>query len=156
MTEVKGVTWDFDGNQIDRKNALALCYAQGFNHVHQCITAASVMTAESQRYAKAWHHNHEHDSDGNNVVRNDTGEIIILSTDRGLFQINDVAQPNVSEEEAFDAKINVDAAHKIYRTRGDKFTAWAAYNSGAYLKYVPEFTVVWLRGSWRKRIEAWS
>lgn len=142
--EVKGTTWDFDGRQLDYKSRLAVCFAQGFRGGDRVITAASVMTAESQGYTRAWHHNMSDDC------------TTTLSTDRGLFQINDVAHPTLTEEEMFDPKTNVHAAHKIYESRGDTFTAWAAYNSGAYLKYYPLFAAVWALGTWRKRIPRWT
>lgn len=156
MTEIKGVTWDFGGWRLDRKNALAACYARGFTRRERVVTAACVMTAESQRYTKAWHHNHEHNPDGSNVYDNEFGEPVILSTDRGLFQINNKAHPTLDEEEMYRAKWNIDMAFEIYKRRGNTFEAWAAFNSGAYLKYWPEFTVVWLRGTWRDHIAKWE
>jgi len=152
MSEIKGVTWDFDGNQLSIKSALALGYVAGWRGV-SLVDAVSVMTAESQRYARAWHHNHEHNDDGSNVVRNDTGEIIVLSTDRGLFQINDKAQG--VEDEAFDAKVNARLAYGIYHARGNQFTAWAAYNSGAYLRYRDEVEKVWERKAWLLMVPKW-
>lgn len=143
--EVKGVTWDFDGRQLDYKSRLAVCYAQGFGGQGvRVITAAAVLTAESQGYTEAWHHNLDDDC------------MTLLSTDRGLFQINDKAHPELTVEEMFDPRTNVRAAWKIYRSRSDSFSAWAAYNSGAYLKYYPLLAAVWALGTWRKRIDRWS
>lgn len=157
MTEIKGVTWDFGGWRLDRKNALAACYARGFTGHQRVVTAACVMTAESQRYTKAWHHNHEHLPGTNeHVISNETGQPVVLSTDRGLFQINDRAHPDLEVEDMYRAKWNVDMAFEVYLRRGRSFGAWAAYNSGNYLRYWPEFELVHLRGIWRERIPFWE
>lgn len=143
--EIKGVTWDFDGRQLDYKSRLAVCYAQGFGGKGtRVITAAAVMTAESQGYTRAWHHNLGLDCE------------TVVSIDRGLFQINDLAHPELTEEEMYDPRKNVHAAWKIYRSRGNSFSAWAAYNSGAYMKYYPIIAAVWALGTWRKRISRWE
>ena len=156
MTEVKGQTWDFAGNRLSRKNALALCYSKGWRRATKLITAVAVMEAESQRYAGAYHHNHEHTPDGAHVIDNETGQPFVLSTDRGLFQVNDKAHPRPFPEELFDPEVNAEVAYDIYRSRDKDFTAWAAYNSGAYLRYVPLVTASWALGRWRERVPYWE
>ena len=141
--EVKGQTWDFAGKQLDIKNALALCSIHGW-HRRELVTAVAVMTAESQRYTKAWHINMADDC------------ITPLSTDRGLFQINDKAHPTYTEEELFTPCTNVEAAKKIYVGRARSFNAWAAYNSGAYLKYVDAIQKEWDKPGWKLRIPKWE
>jgi hypothetical protein len=138
------MAWGLEGRQFDRKTALAQCYARGFTGAQRVITAACVMSAESLRYEKAWHEN----------VNEETGEV--LSCDRGLFQINDKAHPGLDPEEMFDARTNLDAAFAIYKGRGNQFTAWMAYNSGAYLRFWPEFAAVWALQTWRRRIPRWQ
>ena len=159
MSEIKGTTWDFRGNQIGPKSALALCYVSGWRGKDRLITAASVMTAESQRYVRAWHLNHEHDLEGNNVYRNDTGEPIFFSADHGLFQIN---RPELEpfDDELFNPKTNAKLAFALFEQR--HFQPWAAYNSGAYLKFVPEFEKKYsiergnFVGTWRLLIPKWE
>lgn len=141
--EIKGVTWDFEGHQLDIKNALALCSVHGW-HREELIDAVAVMTAESQRYTRAWHHNLKDDCE------------TVASIDRGLFQLNDVAQPGHTEDEYFDACANVHIAHKIFRVRGDQFTAWAAYNSGAYLRFRDAVEKEWSKPGWKLRIPKWK
>ena len=59
------------------------------------------------------------------------------SRDRGLWQINDQAHPDVSEACAFDPQR---AAAAMYRmsTRGTNWTPWPAYQNGAYKKFLGE------------------
>ena len=136
------MTWGFAGKHYDRKSALALCYARGFHGSKRLITAVAVMTAESQRWDGAWHENMADDG------------VTVLSTDRGLFQINDMAHPQWAVEDMFDPRLNTDMAFRLSQG-GDDFTPWAAYNSGNYLKYVPEITATWVLGRWRSRVARW-
>ena len=55
------------------------------------------------------------------------------SVDRGLYQINSVHRYAVSC--LYNASCNTKAAVNIYRQRGN-WTAWVAYNSGAYKQYL--------------------
>jgi hypothetical protein len=121
------------GTQLSIKQALALCYAVGWRRF-ALTTAVAVMTAESGRYDGAWH-------------LNDNG-----STDRGLFQINTVHP--LTDAEAFDAKRNAEYAFTLSRAGAD-WTPWAAYNSGAALKYVPIVAAVRLLHTWRTRVAHW-
>ena len=158
MPEIKGTTWDFGGNQLDIKNALALVRAKGFSGREEVITAVCVMTAESQRYARAWHHNHEHEPDRPDVhvISNETGQPVILSTDRGIFQINDKAHPDLDPEVMFNPRRNAEMAREVWRNRGRSFEAWAAFNSGAYLRFWDEVAQAYFRGVWRERVEKWA
>lgn len=124
------------GHQLSIGNALALCYAKGFTGGQRLITAVAVMSAESARYTKAYYVN----TDG--------------STDRGLFQINDRAHPALSDEEAYDARMNVRYAHKLYSEQS--WRPWMAYTSGRYLLFVPKVTAIWLLGAWRGKVGKWS
>ena len=144
MSEVKGITWDFDGRQLDIKTALAVCYARGFKSGDILTTAVAVMTAESQRYTKAWHINFDppYGEPGAEAK----------SRDEGLFQINSMH----GGFDWFDIKVNVDKAYELYRGRGKQFTAWAAFNSGAYLRYVDEIERVRRLQLWRVRVPRWS
>ena len=135
----KGDTWDFDGYQLTYGWALALCYHVGFRGGNRLRTAVAVMTAESQRWTRAWHHN-----------RNDKGEIV--STDRGLYQINDKAHPQFPEEWMWDPIRNAGFAYRL-SAGGNDFRPWAAYNSGAYLRFMPIVFGHWLVGRWRFKLD---
>ena len=153
MSEVKGVTWDFEGNQLSIRQTLALCYVSGFRG-KDLVTAVAVATAESQRYAKAYHRNHEHNEDGSNVVRNDTGDFVyIKGVDHGLFQLNRPERLPF-DDPIFNPKTNAKAAHRLYRDRG--FQPWAAYNSGAHERFLPEVQKVYDRQAWRLSIPKWE
>jgi hypothetical protein len=57
------------------------------------------------------------------------------SEDRGLWQINNAAWPNVSNTCAFQAQCNADAAWNI-SDHGTDWGPWATFNSGAWESYV--------------------
>ena len=54
------------------------------------------------------------------------------SNDKGLFQINSIH--GFSDAERLDPIRNIEIAFKIWRNQG--YRAWAAYNNGAYLKFI--------------------
>lgn len=55
------------------------------------------------------------------------------SRDRGLFQINDRAHPDLSDADAFDCFKNTDYAHRMWVTQG--WMPWYAYTNGSYLSH---------------------
>jgi hypothetical protein len=57
------------------------------------------------------------------------------STDRGLWQINNCYQPQVSNSCAYNAMCNAIAAYQI-SSKGTNYTPWSTFNSGLYLKYI--------------------
>jgi hypothetical protein len=57
------------------------------------------------------------------------------SRDRGLFQINDFWHSEVSDDCAFDAQCNVEAAYKISES-GTNWNPWSAYQAGTYVDYL--------------------
>jgi hypothetical protein len=63
------------------------------------------------------------------------------SRDRGLWQINDHWHPEVSDACAFDATCNARAAYVISNGWTD-FHEWATFQSGAYLKFMPQVASV--------------
>ena len=125
------------GTQLTFGWALALDYHVGWRGV-DLETSVAVMCAESARYPDSWHENF-----------NEAGELV--STDWGLFQLNDKAQ---DLELPYDLEEipNATKAHQIYKDRGKKFTAWAAYNSGAYLKFLPSVQAARDLGRWRNKV----
>lgn len=121
------------GNQINVKQALALCYHVGFRN-QRLSTAVAVMQAESARYIGAYYIN----VDENGVP---------LSADRGLFQINSLHK-SLTDEEAFCPIPNAEYAFRLSMF-GRNFTPWAAYNSGAYLTARPLIEEIRQLGEWR-------
>jgi hypothetical protein len=100
--------------QLNRKQALAVCHYVGFRAKH-LVTAVAVMGAESGR---------QYDVVGTNPDG---------SHDRGLFQINDRAHPDLSDHDALLPIPNARYAHKM-SNGGKNWAPWAAYNSGRYLE----------------------
>lgn len=128
-----------EGEQLTYGWALALDYHVGWRG-RDLITSVALMCAESARYTLAWHANL--DAAGN-----------LLSTDWGIFQINDKAHPDLELPEDYRNVIaNAEFAHQIYKDHGKSFNAWAAYTSGAYLKFVPAVTAAWLLPRWRLKV----
>lgn len=54
------------------------------------------------------------------------------SRDRGPWQINDRAHPDVPDSCAFDSVCSTDAALRIYKAAGNSFKPWVAFTSGSY------------------------
>ena len=59
------------------------------------------------------------------------------SVDRGLWQINSCWHPSVSENCAYDAQCNANAAYRI-SAKGANFKPWVAYTNGRYKNYLNE------------------
>ncbi len=131
------------GDQLTFGWALALCYDVGWHRKDKLITAVAVMCAESARYTGAWHEN---------LIGVPPDELQLVSTDWGLFQLNDVAN-NLELPYHLEPIANAQKAYDIYRSRGKRFTAWAAYNSGAYTKFVPFTRDAYDLGRWRNKID---
>jgi hypothetical protein len=101
-------------DQLNKKQALAVCHFVGFR-AEKLVTAVAVMGAESGRKYLA-------------VGTNPDG-----SQDRGLFQINDRAHPDISDADALLPIPNARYAFKM-SNGGKNWAPWAAYNSGRYLE----------------------
>ena len=59
------------------------------------------------------------------------------SRDRGLWQINSRWHPEVSDDCAYDAQCNADAAFRI-SGQGTSWTPWVTFNTGAYRSWLDE------------------
>ena len=92
-----------------------LCYNAKWIDADRLFIAVAVCIAESNGYTEATHVN----ADG--------------STDRGLWQINNKAHPEMTDADCFDPVKATAYARKVYEGRSNTFTAWAAFNNGAYL-----------------------
>ncbi len=78
----------------------------------------AIVEAESSHDARATHENDESSGD------------FAGSVDRGLWQINDKAHPEVTDEMAFNP---IQATKEAVRIKGQgDFTAWSAYKNGAW------------------------
>lgn len=84
-----------------------------------CVTALAIMRAESGMSNKAINVN----KDG--------------SVDFGCMQINSVhfKTIDVSKVNLLNCQDNIDVAYKMFKQQGN-FSAWSAYNNGAYKKYL--------------------
>ena len=63
--EIRGVTWDFGGRQLEPWEAAQKLYVAGFKDARQLAIMWAVIEGESGGYTRAWHHN---------VVRNEDGK----------------------------------------------------------------------------------
>lgn len=102
------------GRHLPAREVAKLAYEAGWIDADKLLIAVSVCLAEGNGYARALH-------------VNDDG-----SVDRGLWQLNDRAHPNVSDEAAFDPQRATMIARGIYMDRDNTFNAWAAYTNGSY------------------------
>lgn len=126
------------GRQLTFDTALARCYEHGWRADH-LIDAVALMCAESARYTGAYHINYEGTTQ--------------MSTDRGLFQINDKYYPDLSDDDAYKVHPNIDFAHRIYVDWDRTFNAWMAYKSGAYAKFVPYVKERYELDKWRLKVQ---
>jgi len=147
--ELRGVTWDLDGEQLKPWLAAQRLYNAGFKDANLLATMWAIIEAESGGYLKAWHHN---------VTRNDDGTIKLFdgylmeikSTDLGFIQKNITHNPkpllpiegdqsslfvidlfNAFPELARGDK-SAEIAFNLYKQRG--FQPWFAYSNGSYKK----------------------
>jgi len=126
------------GEQLTYGWALAVCYHAGWRG-KALREAVALMCAESARFEEAYHYNV--DEDGN-----------LLSTDWGLFQINDKWHDDFEMPAGFNAIYNAGYAFKMWKDNGKSFNAWAAYTSGAYLQFGRIVLENWLLPRWRLKV----
>jgi hypothetical protein len=79
--------------------------------------------------AIAWH-----ESRGNTAALNDKNNSPAGSRDRGIWQINDYWNPQVTDACAFDPDCATAAAAALYQKAG--WTPWATFARGAYLPFL--------------------
>jgi hypothetical protein len=126
------------GEQLTIKEGLALCKVVGFKD-QKLVTAVAVMTAESGRWTGAWHDNIGDDG-------------TVVSVDRGLFQINSIHQ---IPGDPYDPVINATFAAELSQG-GENWSAWAAFNSGVYERFVEGVRVVRQENLWQSRTKLWD
>lgn len=112
---------------LSREQVVGLCAQVGLNR-GQIPIAGAICDAESGRNTNAV---------GENV--NDHGRV--WSRDRGLWQINDVYHPDVSDGCAFDPFCNAQAMFRISHG-GTNWNPWSTYTSGAYRNYLPAWLTI--------------
>ena len=81
-----------------------------------CKTAIAVVRAENGTLA----------CDRVSIKPNSDGTI-----DRGLWQLNSRYHPFIT-----DCLENTKRAYEIYKSRGNRFTAWSAFNNGVFKKFI--------------------
>lgn len=132
----KGVTWDFDGDYLTYKWALAVAYVAGFRGM-RLVRAVALMNAESGRWTRAWH---------KNIVDGEEDSI-----DRGLFQINSKWHPDLGWPACYHPVKNSKYAYKI-SSQGQFFKPWAAFGGARYLAALPIVAAAYALPAWRERV----
>lgn len=102
---------------LSKKQVIAVCHYVGFRGL-RLVRAGATSGAES-----AWQYE--------STYTNTNG-----SVDRGLFQINDDAHPDLSDHDAFLPIPNARYAFKL-SGGGKRWTPWYAYGGARYLLYYP-------------------
>lgn len=146
--EIRGITWDLDGEQLKPWLAAQRLYKAGFKDANLLATMWAVIEAESGGYLKAWHHNVERNLDGTILVID--GLMTVKSTDLGFIQKNIVHDPRqilpvegnqsklfvedlfVAYPELARADSSAEIAFELYTRRG--FQPWYAHGNGSYKK----------------------
>lgn len=150
VEEIRGITWDLDGEQLKPWLAAQRLYKAGFKDADLLCTMWAVLEAESGGYLKAWHHNVERNADGTILVID--GLMTVRSTDLGFIQKNIVHNPKQilpvegNQSKLFVADLflafpelargdeSAKIAHEMYLQRG--FQPWYAYSNGSYEKSI--------------------
>lgn len=154
--EIRGVTWDLVGQRLQPWQAAQRLFKAGFTDARQLTVMWAVLEAESARYLKAWHHNVSRDRNGN-ILKDNNGNMTVLSTDLGFIQRNVQHAPTKTLAMTNqDAQAFVDelfAAHDelswgdqsaaiakdLFDERG--FQPWFAHTNGSYRKFLPQAIV---------------
>jgi hypothetical protein len=103
----------------------------------QLITATAIAWAESGLRTDAIGYNRDPDTH------------VVISRDRGLWQINDYWHPDVSDTCAFDPFCNAQAMGRI-SSNGSNWSPWSTYNNGAYTRYTQAATLAY--AAWLTRV----
>lgn len=131
------------GKQLTFGWALALCHEAGWKSGDVLKIAVAVMCAESARYPDSWHENY---------IGVPPDELQLVSTDWGLFQINDLAH-DIEVPWILNPIANAEYAYQLFKEHGKSFSPWAAYNSGAYEKFLPLVRDAYDLGRWRNKTD---
>lgn len=156
IEEIKGITWDLDGEQLHPWLAAQRLYKAGFKDADLLATMWATIESESGGYLMAWHHNVVRNSDGS-IKKTDDGLMEVLSTDLGFIQKNVVHEPNIilpvtgeqsqlfvndlflANPQLANGQESANIAFNMYKQRG--FQPWYAYTNGHYKKNLGRATV---------------
>lgn len=149
VEEIRGITWELDGEELKPWLAAQRLYKAGFKDAKVLAIMWATIEAESGGYLKAWHHNVTRNEDGT-IKRTADGRMEVRSTDLGFIQRNVPHSPFVLlpttgdesklfVEELFTANPDLARADKsseiafqLWKQRG--FQPWYAYTNGHYKK----------------------
>lgn len=151
VEEIKGVTWNLDGAQLEPWQAAQRLYLANFKDATVLCEMLATIRGESGWYLKAWHHNVLRDEAGL-IVRDAAGKFTVKSTDLGFIQRNVVHSSPVklldSESQAFvddlfyshpelaRADESAAIAWNLYKLRG--FQPWYAHSNGGYKNHLDQ------------------
>lgn len=107
----------------------------GWSSTEARSIGVAICRAESSLDDQATGYNYKKDAAGNYVL-DSNGQRIILSRDRGLFQINDKFHPACTDEMAYDPIQNIAYARKVYVDRSFTWNPWSTFTNGAYKQYL--------------------
>jgi len=158
MEEIRGITWDFDGEELTHEQTIQRIVQAGFPvHNGAALTMFAIVEGESGEYQRAWHINVERHPNGS-IKRFDqfgvgaptptSGPVEYMkakSIDLGFIQFNVQTQNRLVKmeaepvaafvEEMFDTHPDLAdpwtaarRAYTLYQQRG--FTPWYAYKPG--------------------------
>lgn len=113
MNDFTAIPPEWGRHYAPRELAL-MFYNAGWTDAQKLLEAVSVCIAESNGYE----HRTNVNPDG--------------SIDRGIWMINDLAHPDITDAMAFNAVRATVVARKLYVGKNYKFTSWAAYNNEQY------------------------
>lgn len=154
--EIRGITWDLDGEQLDPWLAAQRLYNAGFKDAQELCVMWAVLEAESGGYLKAWHHNVTRNEDGT-IKRFDGDLMEVKSTDLGFIQKNIVHNPKpllpiegdqskLFVADLFDAfpdlargDLSAKIARQLFLQRG--FQPWYAHTNKTYKRSMPRACV---------------
>lgn len=74
------------------------------------------------------------ESGGNTQAKHVNGD---GSIDRGLWQINNKAHPDVTDQCAYDPVCSSKFAHQLFSGHGNSWQSWATFTGGSYQKFLP-------------------
>jgi hypothetical protein len=96
------------------------------------VTATAICVAESGGQVSVYHCDKSGDDGDYPPVTCSGGG----PYDRGLWQLNNIYQPQVTNTCAFRGQCNADAAYEV-SAQGTNFSPWAVYGDGVYTQYLP-------------------
>lgn len=79
------------------------------------------------------------ESGGNSLAHNQHGQTAnsLAENSYGVYQINLLAHPEVTVNQATDLQSAANEAKKLFDQAGGNFSPWSTFTSGAYLQYIP-------------------